>query len=56
MPKNLSPRPFPAMVIHPVEDIPAPDTNFVQLSLQIISSDSAALPILLARESISMYM
>lgn len=55
MPKNLSPRPFPAMVIHPVEDIPAPDTNFVQLSLQIIS-DSAALPILLARESISMYM
>lgn len=47
--------PFPATAIDPVEDIPAPDTNSVQLSLQIISA-SAVLPTLLARESISMYM
>lgn len=44
---------FPATVIHPVEDVPAPDTNVVQWSLQIISA-SAVLPILLARESVSM--
>lgn len=46
--------PFSAMVIEP-EDVLALDTNFVQLSLQITSA-SALLPILLAREWISTYM
>jgi len=53
MPESLSS--FPAAIIGPVENVPAPDTNFVQLAIHIASA-SAVLPILLTRESVSMCM